>query len=310
MDNFVPIKHHYVKNSNTMETLHDIGFDIIGNIGETKTAELIDFYQHLHDFKSPEGGMFYSIYSTDLEYRKKVHDKIGEILNDVFENYFTNYKSVVNSYIVKIAGDKSAFTLHQDTTGLDETKYSALSVWIALQDTTIENGCLCVVPKSHRMFHPYRGISFKSPFSEIEPELRKYLVPINMKAGEILAFDNRLVHYSPPNTSTAPRLVILSGIFPKEAKFEICYKEEHINPFAPIEIYEQADDYLLTNTTFFHNCTCKPETGVKRREIHLNLPSIGISDFEELTKVFDIKATNIAELTDMSKQMNIVSEPV
>src|SRR5690606_21476682 len=117
-------------------------------------------------------------------------------------------------------------------------KYSCLSVWIPLQDTNLANGCLSVVPHSHKMFAPYRGISFPQQFENISNTVRKYLQPIEMKAGEILLFDNRLVHTSGVNSSGADRVVVMSGIFPSEAKIISCYKDTAVEK-SPIEIIEQ-----------------------------------------------------------------------
>ncbi|MCX6199880.1 MAG: phytanoyl-CoA dioxygenase family protein, partial [Bacteroidetes bacterium] len=171
----------------------------------------------MHNFEIAKGGMFYSLYSRDIEYRKTVHESIGEIMKPVYDSLFSDYKVVLNSFIVKVSGPESEFCLHQDSTSIDETKYSSLSVWIPLQDTNMSNGCMCVVPYSHRMFSPYRGISFEQPFESIEGTVRKYLYPIELKKGDIFLFDNRIVHNSVINTSGENRVVVMSGIYPKEA---------------------------------------------------------------------------------------------
>lgn len=116
------------------------------------------------------------------------------------------------------------------------------------------------MPKTHGFFHPYRGISFSAPFKNYEDLLKRYLVPIDLKAGDILLFDNRLVHYSHLNNSHQPRVVVMSGIFPIEAEIISVYKDEN-TPNSPIEIYQQTDDFLVTNTAFYENCTARPYRG-------------------------------------------------
>lgn len=303
-----PVRHEIIKNPEIADTVHNIGYTVCGNIGEPIVSILKTLYARLHDFKTTDGGMFYSLYSLNLDYRKQVHDEINEILTPVYNQYFSNWKSVINSFIVKLSGSQSEFTLHQDSSGLDETKYSPLSVWIPLQDTSIESGCLCVVPKTHSVFYPYRGISFPSPFSEIEEEVRKYLIPIEMKAGDILIFDNRLVHYSPPNNGKTDRITVMSGLFPESAKIQVCYKDETVED-SPIEIYEQLDDYLLTNKTFFHDCTCRPEVGKKVNEINFNLKPFTAEDFRMSMKISNVAPSSIKLLMNQDLKMNIVSEP-
>lgn len=307
--NWKPIKHAIVRNGDLQSKLHEVGFVKAGTIGDESLNQLKALYKQLHGFKQEDGGMFYSLYSKDLVYRKTVNDNIERILKETYDNLFVDYKTVINSYIAKLSGPKSDFTLHQDSTGLDETKHSPLSIWIPLQDTDINNGTLCLIPKTHAFFHIYRGISFDAPFKEYESTLRKYLIPITLKAGEILMFDNRLVHYSGINHSEQPRVVVMSGLFPKEADIISVYKDSTITD-APLEIYRQTDDFLITNTAFFENCTARPYRGDVVASIKDTLEKKTVYDFMSWASRNDVAQQNIPELMDLSFNMQIVSEPV
>lgn len=307
--NWTPQKHAIIKSDSLRDTIYETGWGIEGNLGIERLNALKELYKELHQFSSNKGGMFYSLYSNDITYRRKVHDTIGEILYPLYDTIFSNYKSVINSFIVKVPGPESEFTLHQDSSGLDEMKYSALSLWIPLQDTNMDNGCLCVVPKSHKMFYPYRGISFPTPFQEIDATVRRFLVPIDLKAGDVFMFDNRLVHYSPGNKSNEDRVIVMSGLFPKEATIQMCYRDESV-PGSPYEIYEEEEDYLLTNTKFFHDCTCRPELGTRVAEIKADLPPVSEEAFLKMAAGAGLTATNIPELMNVNISMNIISEPV
>ncbi len=303
-----PKLHEIVIDDNIRQQLHDTGFVVHGNIGAANIEKLLKLYEGLHHFNAPQGGMFYSLYSDDIDYRRKVHNEIGELLKPVYDRYFENYKSVINSFIVKIPGPQSEFTLHQDSSGLDELKYSPLSLWIPLQDTTLENGALCVVPKTHGYFYPYRGISFTAPFKDFEDLMRSYLLPIDLKAGDILMFDNRLVHYSHLNETNLPRIVVMSGLFPARADIEVSYRDESLTG-SQIEIYRQTEDFLITNTAFYNNCTARPSRGEKVREVP-PLQKKSISDFVNFAAQNGIKQTNIDCLVNIKNSLNILSEPV
>lgn len=303
-----PVMHNAVKDFTLRETLHNIGYVVSGNIGIKQIELLQNLYSSVHNFTEEQGGMFYSLYSNNLDYRGRVNSEIASILKDVYDSTFVNYKTVINSFIVKLPGPKSDFTLHQDSTGLDEMKYSPLSVWIPLQDTNLENGTLCVVPKTHRLFHPYRGISFPSAFSSYENVLKRYLVPITLKAGDILLFDNRLVHYSHINNSSQPRIVAMSGVFPKEAEIQSVYKDESVAD-SPLEIYRHSDDFLVTNTAFYENCTVRPYRGEVIQKITEPLESITVYDFLSWAVKNNVDATNIPQLSNAKLNMLIVSEP-
>ena len=301
-----PVEQVVVKDPVTANNLHVLGYTIAGRIDAKAFEKLQHLYKSLHNFQNPQGGMFYSVYSHDLVYRKQVHEGIAQILHPIYESLFTNYKSVLNSFIVKVSGPESEFSLHQDSTSLDETKYSCLSVWIPLQDTNLSNGCLCVVPHSHKMFSPYRDISFPQPFDAINNTVRKYLQPIELKAGDILLFDNRLVHNSVINSSGNDRVVVMSGIFPSEAKIIRCYKDTS-KANDTIEIIEQQEDFLLTFENFFHDCTCRPETGNSIGFVEWDTSPMSKQTFLSLCSKYGLKESGY-ELANHSKQA-IISEP-
>jgi len=224
--------------------------------------------------------MFYSLYSQDIAYRKSVHDEVGACLRPLFNQWFTDYKTVINSYIIKHPGPKSEFYIHQDSTGLNEWKYSPLSFWMPLQDTTIDNGCMWVVPGSQKWFSPYRGISFNTMFDEQKNLLQPYLIPIEVKKGQALLFDNRIAHLSGSNNSNTARAIVMSGIFPKQAEIISCYRD--VNNNGPLEIFKQEEDYLLKGVNFYIDCTVRPRTGEKIADVKGNKFNLTA---EELTKI-------------------------
>lgn len=303
-----PIEQQFIKSSQLRDSIHENGYVVHGNIGVERVGELYTLYRKLHQLNAPNGGNFYSLYSEDLAYRKKVHSEIWRILQPVYEKYFENFKSVINSFIIKAPGPNSEFSLHQDSTGLNELNYSSLSIWIPLQDTNMSNGTLCFVPKSHRFFYPYRGISFATPFYDFEDTLRSYLVPLDLKAGDIVMFDNRTVHYSHLNTSASDRVVVMSGIFPVLATMEICYRDESI-PNSSIEIYAMEEDFLLTNTNFYNDCTARPVCGKVVRKVPMPEKK-SVYEFMSFAAANNIAQTNIDELVHVRHTMSIVSEPV
>lgn len=87
------------------------------------------------------------------------------------------------------------------------------SVWIALDDATIENGCLQVVEGSHRKgYIPYvdkEGLGFQRQLSEdlIDPDA---VVTLEVKCGTGILFHDLLFHASFPNRTGKDRWALIS----------------------------------------------------------------------------------------------------
>lgn len=100
-------------------------------------------------------------------------------------------------------------TWHQDQ-GVARVEADAtemLTVWIAVTDATLENGCLCVVPGSHKA-----GLTTHCPIGEhgglltIPKQLiEEDIVPLPMQAGSVLFMHRLTKHTSLTNTSDSIR---------------------------------------------------------------------------------------------------------
>lgn len=290
---WTPIKHSVIKDDAMANEIHTKGYVVIPFLNGEQLQAAKVLYEQEHSFDIKNGGMFYSLYSKDISYRKRVHETLNNLFNPILQEHFKNYKNIVNTFITKASGPDSEFYVHQDTTALDEFKHSPLSIWIPLQDITPDNGALGVIEKTHWFFSPYRGISFKSPFQAINSNLKSYLKPIYLKAGEAIVFDPRIVHNSMPNTSGNDRIVALCGVFPKEAEFITCFKEPENG--RKIELIKHNDTYILENKSFFYDCHSRPKTGNTIQEVEDDFPEMNIETFETLCELNDIPKLNIIE---------------
>lgn len=301
-----PVPQTVIKDIEICAQINNDGFVVRNLMPKKKLSELADLYSELHQIDQKDGGMFYSVYSQNLDYRKKIHEQIGSILTDVLDEHFQDYRVLINSFVVKASGNKSEFYLHQDTTGLDEWKYSPLNLWIPLEDVDENNGCLGIVPKSHSFFTPYRSISFPAPFDEIQNEVKRYLKPVPLKKGEALIFDNRLVHNSSINQSGKTRVAVVCGLFPKEAVLTTCHRTEY-SLGGKVELIEHEDDFLLKHPNFLIDCQLRPETGTSKGWVDDNYYGIEVDEFRNLCAKRGVQAHTLS-VTPMG-ECNLISEP-
>lgn len=89
-----------------------------------------------------------------------------------------------------------------------------LTAWIPLQDTTVENGTLCVVEGSHLWPESEHVRGFKDTDLETlgerigRPFSRDLVKPITLKKGQVSFHHMRALHASMQNTSDRPRRAV------------------------------------------------------------------------------------------------------
>jgi phytanoyl-CoA hydroxylase len=94
---------------------------------------------------------------------------------------------------------------HQDEIYIPTRDRSLTGAWIALDDATVENGCLWLLPGSHLRGVLYRQEPHFDPrFDGAEascgfPDDEKSAIPAEMSAGSVLMFHGYVLHRSLPN---------------------------------------------------------------------------------------------------------------
>jgi ectoine hydroxylase-related dioxygenase (phytanoyl-CoA dioxygenase family) len=115
-----------------------------------------------------------------------------------------------NKLNLKLADVGSPVEWHQDWAFYPHTNDDLLAVGVAMDDSTLENGCLLVLPGTHRgpmLDHHQDGVFIGAV---TDPAFRPDgAVPITLKAGGISIHHVRLLHGSAPNRSPHPRRLLL-----------------------------------------------------------------------------------------------------
>jgi phytanoyl-CoA hydroxylase len=113
-------------------------------------------------------------------------------------------------FIFKQPGIGGEVHWHQDATFLHTDPITVTGFWIALEDATVDNGCLWVAPGAQR--GPLRRRFVRSGdavhFEELDDTpwpAAADAVPLEVAAGTLVCFHGLLPHYSAPNRSPQSR---------------------------------------------------------------------------------------------------------
>lgn len=113
-------------------------------------------------------------------------------------------------YIFKQPGIGGEVAWHQDATYIASTPVTVTTFWFALEDATLDNGCMWVEPGGHHS--PLRErferqgdvVSIRKLDATPWPDTRT-AIPLEVKAGTLVVFHGLLPHYSAANRSAASR---------------------------------------------------------------------------------------------------------
>jgi phytanoyl-CoA hydroxylase len=117
-----------------------------------------------------------------------------------------NVKSMQSMLFIKSAG-KPGQAWHQDEDFIPTRDRSLAGAWIALDDATVENGCLWVIPGSHKHGVLWEMQEQTNPDFDCADESVGFpytdddAVPVEIKAGSVVFFNGYTLHRSLPNVA-------------------------------------------------------------------------------------------------------------
>lgn len=179
----------------------------------------------------------------DQEYKMAVWTTLNDLVGPFLQANFVNYKTIQANLFNKAPGT-GVISPHQNLTTVDEEKYTSVSIWVPLQDTTELNGTLHFAPQSHGKFERYRNSNIHWAPMDASIEMSAYqMLPISLKVGQALIFDDSIVHASPDNKSTQNRYVFHYLAIPQQAKPIYC---KRVN--TEVQLIEVSDLFWQTHT--------------------------------------------------------------
>ncbi len=115
---------------------------------------------------------------------------------------------IQSMYIFKPPGIGGEVLCHQDSTYLYTEPESCTGFWFALEDATIDNGCMAFIPGGHalRSRHVRRADgTLATEVLDTSPWPVEKCLPAEARRGSLILFSGRAPHMSGPNRSSFSR---------------------------------------------------------------------------------------------------------
>ena len=167
---------------------------------------------------------------------------------------------------------------HQDEIYIPTRDRSLCGAWIAMDDATVENGCLWIIPGSHRSGYLYPQRKHENPDEfDFAPESYGFdeslEIPVEVKAGALVFFNGYLLHRSRKNRGQVYRRVLVNHYcnawshlpwYLKEGESVAAADRRNIVPVAGVDPYAWKGYEELPNQVFMRSCKARDEiTGEK-----------------------------------------------
>ena len=146
--------------------------------------------------------------------------KDNKALDLVSEIFGPNIKHWTNKINLKLPGSGTEVKFHQDFPYEPHSNEDIMTVLFFLDDVTLENGPLEVVPGTHNgplhsLWHD--GIFTGAVSAEIEAECKTKAISCVGKAGTACLMHSKLLHGSKPNNSESPRCLFIVSYTAEDA---------------------------------------------------------------------------------------------
>jgi non-heme Fe2+,alpha-ketoglutarate-dependent halogenase len=202
------------------------------------------------------------------------HPRILDAVEDVIGPNILCWGS---SFFIKEPRNPGFVSWHQDSTywGLDPA--DVVTAWVALSDSTAENGAMRVIPASHKLDQvphrdTFRPENMLSRGQEIMVEVdERQAAMLELQAGDMSLHHVRLIHGSDPNPSGLRRIGFAIRYIPTTVR-QIAGTHDHATLVRGVDTYrnfepeERPDADMSERAVAFHAAVTGAHAAILMRE--------------------------------------------
>lgn len=244
-----------IKDKELEKEINHRGYKVIDFLTDKERQEILALFPEYFPDRSGYKGRYSSMDNLPASVTLQVHQEIQNIIKDRIAYFFEEAYSPVSILYSKKPDGVMDIDWHSDPSFmLNEHLEPLYGIWCSLYDIGHEEGALMVVPGSHRFIKRLNGtpVTWTSPLADKLRYLDKYGVQPNLKAGQALLYDTRIIHSSSPNRSNIDRDCVVMRIVSKQSEdfFHILMDE---NDAMKGYLYRDKEDFFYGNIVKSHS---------------------------------------------------------
>lgn len=178
---------------------------------ESEILEIRRYFDLLLARTLASGGDSYSISTAHLRHGR-VYDLLNEprlvaIVKDLLGENVIGWGS---HFFCKLPGDGKRVAWHQDASYWPLTPSKVVTIWLAIDDASVENACMRYIPGSHLLGHLTYRLSENDEANVLNQTVEGIEnlaepVDVELRAGEVSVHSDLLLHGSEQNNSSRRR---------------------------------------------------------------------------------------------------------
>jgi non-heme Fe2+,alpha-ketoglutarate-dependent halogenase len=201
---------------------------------DEEIAEIRSYFDDLLARTLAAGGNSYSISTAHLRYGR-VYDLLTnpKIVSYVRDLLGENVVAWGSHFFCKMPGDGKRVSWHQDASYWPLTPSKAVTVWLAIDDATVENACMRFIPGSHwfgHLTHTLTENDDSNVLNQTVAGVEQLSAPVDneLRAGELSIHSDLLVHGSEANASDRRRCGLTLRYCPVDVRAGLGWNEKGV----------------------------------------------------------------------------------
>jgi phytanoyl-CoA hydroxylase len=150
------------------------------------------------------------VYSRDIRFKSWMQNEaLRPVLQQILDDQVVLVTAHHNSIMTKMPYVSSPTSWHQDRRYWRYSDDNLVSVWLALDDETQDNGVLEFIPASHKMDFGVEQFDDKKYFSKEHrknTEIIKSKISSDLKKGDVVLFHSLLLHRANKNSTSNTKI--------------------------------------------------------------------------------------------------------